>query len=69
LGNTSAWGAYTALLSLHARAKADEIANKMTYLELVSDNSFMNEFTAALFLPHTKIESFPSVKKLFEKAS
>jgi len=69
LGNISAWGAHISLLSLHARAKAGEIVNKMTYLELISDNSFMNELTAALFLPHARIESFHLVKKLLAKAS
>jgi len=62
LGNTSAWGAYNALLSRHALAKAEEIAAKMTYLELIAESSFMSEFTSAMFLPHTDIDSFPSVK-------
>ncbi|MFC2058135.1 ASKHA domain-containing protein [Chloroflexota bacterium] len=68
LGNTSAWGAYIALLSLCARDKASEIANKMKHLELISDNPLMNEFAVALFPPHTKIENFPPVKKLFAEA-
>ena len=34
----------------------------MTYLELSADNSFMDAFTSALFLPHTDLDSFPSVK-------
>jgi uncharacterized 2Fe-2S/4Fe-4S cluster protein (DUF4445 family) len=67
LGNTSALGAYTTLLSRSARAKADEIARSITYLELVADSSFMNEFTSALFLPHTNIDLFPSVKALLER--
>jgi len=41
-----------------------EIAKKMTYLELSADNRFMDAYTSALFLPHTDIELFPSVKKL-----
>ncbi len=67
LGNTSAWGAYDALLSKYAREEAEEIANKITYLELIADGSFMSEFTAAHFLPHTDIDNFPSVKALLEK--
>ena len=67
LGNTSAWGAYDALLSKYARDEAEEIADKITYLELIADGSFMSEFTAALFLPHTDIDNFPSVKALLEK--
>ncbi|MBI4216298.1 MAG: DUF4445 domain-containing protein [Chloroflexi bacterium] len=69
LGNTSLSGAYNVLLSREARAKAEEVAGKMTYLELIADNSFMNEFTAALFLPHTEIDKFPSVKVLLEQGS
>ncbi|MBI4294711.1 MAG: DUF4445 domain-containing protein [Chloroflexi bacterium] len=69
LGNTSAWGAYNALVSKYARAEADEIARKMTYLELIADNTFMTELTAALFLPHTDLNTFPSVKALLEKES
>ena len=64
LGNTSARGSGMVLLSRHARSKAEEIAGKMTYLELIADNTFMNEFTAALFLPHTEIHRFPSVQAL-----
>ncbi|MFQ5827469.1 MAG: ASKHA domain-containing protein, partial [Dehalococcoidia bacterium] len=67
LGNTSLWGAYNALLSRFARAQVEEIAGKLTYMELIADNTFMNELTGALFLPHTDINQFPSVKALLEK--
>ncbi len=33
-----------------------DVAAKMTYLELSADNSFMDEYTSALFLPHTDLE-------------
>ncbi|MBI2304024.1 MAG: DUF4445 domain-containing protein [Chloroflexi bacterium] len=64
MGNTSARGAYYALISRQARSKVKEIASKMTYKELIADNTFMNEFTSALFLPHTQLEDFPTVKAL-----
>lgn len=64
LGNTSLAGAYNALVSRHAWALADEIADKLTYLELIADSGFMHEFTGALFLPHTRISDFPSVRAL-----
>jgi uncharacterized 2Fe-2S/4Fe-4S cluster protein (DUF4445 family) len=41
----------------------------MTYVELSADNTFYDAFTAALFLPHTEIERFPSVKEIWEKAN
>ena len=37
------------------------MASKMTYLELSADNTFMDEYTSALFLPHTDLTGFPSV--------
>ena len=64
LGNSSAQGAYHALLSREARAMADDIAWRLTYLELIADNTFMDEFTSALFLPHTDLAAFPSVKTM-----
>jgi len=61
-GNTSIKGAQLALLSEEAHREAEKIANMMTYLELSSGNLFMEEFVAALFLPHTDLNLFPSIK-------
>ncbi len=66
LGNTSALGAYTALLCPDLRQEVVEIAKKMTYLELSADNTFYDEFTKALFLPHTDITAFPAVARILE---
>ena len=66
LGNTSALGAYTALLCPDMRQEVMDIASRMTYLELSADNTFMDEFTKALFLPNTDLASFPSVVRLLE---
>lgn len=67
LGNTAARGAYRALLKREAREQIDEIAKKMTYLELAADNAFTDQFLAALFLPHTDMTQFPSVQKILER--
>jgi uncharacterized 2Fe-2S/4Fe-4S cluster protein (DUF4445 family) len=64
LGNTAARGAYRALLKREAREEIEEIARKMTYLELAADNAFTDQFLAALFLPHTDMTQFPSVQKV-----
>lgn len=69
LGNTSVQGAYMALLSREARSQLSQIAQRMTYLELSADNTFYDEFTAALFLPHTEIARFPSVAEVWERQS
>ena len=61
MGNTSARGAYLALLSREARQRVVEIASMMTYLELSADNSFFEAFNAAQFLPHTDESQFPNV--------
>ncbi len=67
LGNTSLRGAYYALLNRDLRAEVRDIAGKMTYLELSADNRFYEQFTSALFLPHTDIGLFPSVAALLEE--
>ncbi len=62
LGNTSAQGAFATLLCVDVRNEVLDVASKMTYLELSADNSFMDEYTSALFLPHTDLTDFPSVR-------
>jgi uncharacterized 2Fe-2S/4Fe-4S cluster protein (DUF4445 family) len=67
LGNTALRGALLALLNREYRRQVTEAAAKMTYLELSADNAFYNQFTSALFLPHTDIEKFPSVAKVLKR--
>jgi len=66
LGNTSIAGAYLCLLSEKMRKEAEEIAKKMTYMELSVSRNFMDEYMSALFLPHTDIGLFPTVEKLLK---
>ncbi|MEK7275581.1 MAG: ASKHA domain-containing protein, partial [Candidatus Desantisbacteria bacterium] len=61
IGNSSLSGANLCLISDKAMKTAEEIAKKMTYIELSADNSYMNEYTGALFLPHTDMSRFPRV--------
>ncbi len=67
IGNSSLAGARYALLSTHAFHKAEQIAAGMTYFELSINQDFMNEFIASLFLPHTDMNLFPSVKAKLER--
>jgi uncharacterized 2Fe-2S/4Fe-4S cluster protein (DUF4445 family) len=67
LGNTSITGAYLCLMSDTLRGEAEEIAAKMTYIELSASRIFMDEYVSALFLPHTDMKLFPSVAKLLNK--
>ncbi len=62
LGNTAVRGAYLALIDRTARQRVADIAGRMTYIELSADNSFYDAFTSALFLPHTDLSRFPSVR-------
>jgi len=67
LGNTSVRGAYYALVSREMRRRVGEVGQMMTYLELSADNTFFDEFNAALFLPHTDLTQFPSVAALLKE--
>ncbi len=66
LGNTSITGAYLGLVSEGFLREAEQIASKMTYLELSVSPGFMEEYMSALFLPHTDSGQFPTVERLLE---
>lgn len=61
LGNTSLYGTNLALTSSDHRMQLEQIAKSMTYIDLSSEPKYMDEYTAALFLPHTDISLFPSL--------
>lgn len=65
VGNSSLLGALLVLMSDRNREKMLNLAEKMTYLELNTEPRYMNEYTGALFLPHTELELFPTVKDMF----
>ncbi len=62
LGNAAGLGACRVLFDRAQMSKVDEIARKITYVELNVDQELMNTFRAATFLPHTDLSLFPSVK-------
>jgi uncharacterized 2Fe-2S/4Fe-4S cluster protein (DUF4445 family) len=64
LGNTSLTGAYLILLSERNKNLVNELERKMTYIELNTEPGYFNEYTGALFMPHTARELFPSVERL-----
>ncbi len=66
VGNSSLSGSYAMLLSTESERKVYEIAQNMTYMELSTVPSYMDEFIGACFLPHTDINLFPSVKARME---
>ena len=63
VGNGSVQGGKMCLLSVDALNYATHsIAGATTYIELSTHPRYMNEYSSCLFLPHTDIEKFPSVK-------
>jgi uncharacterized 2Fe-2S/4Fe-4S cluster protein (DUF4445 family) len=62
LGNSSLEGATQVLTSCESMTAVERIKEKITYLELNVNQTFMNRFSAAKFLPHTDRSRFPSVK-------
>jgi uncharacterized 2Fe-2S/4Fe-4S cluster protein (DUF4445 family) len=63
LGNASLLGAQISLID-HKRFWERLVVNKlMTNMELSENPNFMNHYMASLFLPHTDMSLFPTVKK------
>jgi len=56
LGNTSIMGAYQMLLSEEKEQTVQKTADRMTYIDLSNEPGYMDEYLAALFLPHTDLE-------------
>ncbi len=61
IGNSSLTGARLALTSEEAFEKCINVSRSMTNIELSNYQPFMDEYIAALFLPHTDRKLFPSV--------
>lgn len=62
IGNSSLAGARLALFSSQARRRALEVARGVTAVELTVEPRYFDEYTAALFLPHTDHSLFPSIR-------
>jgi uncharacterized 2Fe-2S/4Fe-4S cluster protein (DUF4445 family) len=61
IGNASLLGSYRVAVSRGFRQRQQGIARRMTNIELSADPAYMDEYTGALFLPHTDLAQFPSV--------
>ena len=62
LGNSSLAGASKSLVSREYRERMSKLARSMTYVELNTNPAYMDQYTSALFLPHTDSTLFPTVK-------
>jgi uncharacterized 2Fe-2S/4Fe-4S cluster protein (DUF4445 family) len=61
VGNASLQGASLLAFSQALLEEERRVANMMTNFELSETPGYMNQYIAALFLPHTQIELFPTV--------
>jgi len=59
IGNGSLFGARLASKSRGLLARAQRVADMMTYVELSVNASFMDMYVSSLFLPHTDLHLFP----------
>jgi uncharacterized 2Fe-2S/4Fe-4S cluster protein (DUF4445 family) len=66
IGNGSLMGAKMSSLTNRIRKDVVEVTKRMTNFELSETLSFMNNYVAALFLPHTDMEQFPKLKDRLE---
>ncbi|MBW2518228.1 MAG: DUF4445 domain-containing protein [Deltaproteobacteria bacterium] len=62
IGNGSLMGARMSSLTNRIRKDVVEVTAKMTNFELSDTPSYMDNYIAALFLPHTDINQFPKLK-------
>jgi len=66
IGNGSLTGATMACLANHIRKDVIEVTKKMTNFELSETASYMDNYIASLFLPHTDMNKFPRLKARIE---
>jgi uncharacterized 2Fe-2S/4Fe-4S cluster protein (DUF4445 family) len=66
IGNGSLMGARMSSLTNAIRQDVVEVTGRMTNFELSETPSYMNNYVAAMFIPHTEIEKFPRLKKRME---
>jgi len=61
IGNGSLMGAKMSSLTNRIRRDVVEVTKKMTNFELSETGSYMDNYIAALFLPHTDVDQFPKL--------
>jgi uncharacterized 2Fe-2S/4Fe-4S cluster protein (DUF4445 family) len=65
VGNGSLTGATLLAFSRDLLEEERRVADMMTNFELSETPGYMNQYVAALFLPHTQMEYFPSIGERF----
>lgn len=67
IGNGSLMGARMSSLTNRIRKDVTEVTKMMTNFELSETPSYMNNYIAALFLPHTDLNLFPKLNRRLQK--
>jgi uncharacterized 2Fe-2S/4Fe-4S cluster protein (DUF4445 family) len=67
IGNASLMGAKMSCLTNRIRKDVVGVTKRMTNFELSETPSFMGNYVAALFLPHTNMDQFPKLKERLKK--
>jgi uncharacterized 2Fe-2S/4Fe-4S cluster protein (DUF4445 family) len=67
VGNGSLMGAKMSCLTNRIRKDVVDVTRRMTNFELSETPSFMDNYVAALFLPHTDMNQFPNLKARLKK--
>ena len=60
-------GAKMSCLTNRIRKDVVDVTKRMTNFELSETPSFMDNYVAALFLPHTDMNQFPNLKARLKK--
>jgi uncharacterized 2Fe-2S/4Fe-4S cluster protein (DUF4445 family) len=69
IGNGSLLGAKMSCLTNRIRKDVVAVTKRMTNFELSETRSFMDNYVAALFMPHTDMDQFPKLKARLENRS
>lgn len=69
LGNASLKGAQKMLLDSNALINAQNLLNKIYYLELGEAKNFLTKMYASKFLPHTDLKRYPTVMERIKRTS
>lgn len=67
VGNSSLLGARMSALTNSVRQEVVGVTNMMTNFELSETPSFMDNYVAALFMPHTDLDRFPRLKQRLDE--
>ena len=67
VGNSSLLGARMSALTNSIRQQVVGVTNMMTNFELSETPSFMDNYVAALFLPHTDMNRFPKLRERMQQ--